>query len=328
MLLRDLCPSLRLGVIQRQVRHRHARRLDAQQHRVRTDVPTRASFDEGSGRRPVVAGSRGCRRRVGQWRRRRSCEGPVRWKPDEALGFLQLRLVFSTNPHRAKIDCWSFRRAVVAHEVHPRQSCPDCRCTLQTPQLYLRGARPPRKLPFTCGSFKLLHYHWSNVSYMETVLAPRVHALLDLSLQSSDYRLQALQGCGLGGDGPSLGGPASLLNEDEVSSFKRQSPCTPDSMHSTVRVVGARAAVGVLAAARAVAARAAAARAAAARAAVARAIIAAAIAAATGADEARTAEAGHSGGCEAGERRPADAREDGKSMHVRATEAVRVAGVL
>jgi hypothetical protein len=93
-------------------------------------------------------------------------------------------------------------------------------------------------------------------------------------------------------------------------------------------VVGARAAVGVLAAARAVAPRAAAARAAAARAAVARAIIAAAIAAATGADEARTAEAGHSGGCEAGERRPADAREDGKSMHVRATEAVRVAGVL
>jgi hypothetical protein len=88
-------------------------------------------------------------------------------------------------------------------------------------------------------------------------------------------------------------------------------------------VVGARAAVGVLAAARAVAARAAAARAA-----VARAIIAAAIAAATGADEARTAEAEHSGGCEAGGRRPADAGEDGKSVHVRAAEAVRAAGVL
>jgi hypothetical protein len=69
---------------------------------------------------------------------------------------------------------------------------------------------------------------------MEHVFAPRLHALLDLSLQSSDYRLHALQGCGLGGDGPSLEGPASLLNEDEVSSFKRQSPCTSDSMHSTV----------------------------------------------------------------------------------------------
>jgi hypothetical protein len=81
---------------------------------------------------------------------------------------------------------------------------------------------------------------------------------------------------------------------------------------------GARAAVGVLAAARAVVARAA----------VARAIIAAAIAAATGADEARTAEAGHSGGCEAGGRRPAGAGEDAESVHVRAAAAVPVAGVL
>jgi hypothetical protein len=154
MLLRDLRPSLRLGVVQRNVRHRHTRRLDARQHRVPTDGPTRASFEEGRGRRPVVVGSRGCRRRVGQWRRRRSCEDPVRWKQDEALGFLQLQLVFSTNPRRAKTrqDCWSFRRAVVAYEVHPRQSCPDCRCMLQTPRLYLHGARPPRKLPFTCGS--------------------------------------------------------------------------------------------------------------------------------------------------------------------------------
>jgi hypothetical protein len=80
-----------------------------------------------------------------------------------------------------------------------------------------------------------LYYHWGNVSYMENVLAPRLHALLDLSLQSSDYRLHALQGCGLGGDGPSLGGPVCLLNEDDVSSFKRQSPCTSDSMQSTVR---------------------------------------------------------------------------------------------
>jgi hypothetical protein len=88
-------------------------------------------------------------------------------------------------------------------------------------------------------------------------------------------------------------------------------------------VVGARAAVGVLAAARAVAARAAAARAA-----VARAIIPAAIAAATGPNEARTAEAGHSGGCEAGGRRPAGAGEEAESVHVRAAEAARVAGVL
>jgi hypothetical protein len=70
---------------------------------------------------------------------------------------------------------------------------------------------------------------------METVLAYRLHAILDLSLQSSDYSLHALQGCGLGGDGPSLGGPVCLLNEDEVSSFTRQSPCTSDNMHSTVR---------------------------------------------------------------------------------------------
>jgi hypothetical protein len=46
MLLRDLRPSLRLGVVQRHIRHRHARRLDARQHRVPTDVPTRASFDK------------------------------------------------------------------------------------------------------------------------------------------------------------------------------------------------------------------------------------------------------------------------------------------
>jgi hypothetical protein len=83
-------------------------------------------------------------------------------------------------------------------------------------------------------------------------------------------------------------------------------------------VVGARAAVGILAAARAVAARAAAARA----------IIAAAIAAATGADEARTAEARHRAGCEAGGRRPAGAGEAAESVHVRAAEAVRVAGAV
>jgi hypothetical protein len=83
-------------------------------------------------------------------------------------------------------------------------------------------------------------------------------------------------------------------------------------------VVGARAAVGVFAAARAAAARAAAARA----------IIAAAIVAATGADDARTAEAGHSGGYEAGGRRPAGAGEDPEFGHVRAAEAVRVAGAL
>jgi hypothetical protein len=70
---------------------------------------------------------------------------------------------------------------------------------------------------------------------METVLAPCLHVLRDLALQSGDDRLQALQGCGLGGDGPSLGGPFCLLNEDKLSSFKRQSPRTSDSMHSTVR---------------------------------------------------------------------------------------------
>jgi hypothetical protein len=152
-------------------------------------------------------GSRGCRRRVGQWRRRRSREDPVRWKPDEALGFLQLRLV-STNPRRAKIrqDCWPFRRAVVAHEVHPRQSCPECRYMPQTPQLYLRAAKAAAKTTFYVWLLKLLYYHWGNVSYTETVLAPRLHALLDLSLQSSEYRLHALQGCGHGGERPSLGG--------------------------------------------------------------------------------------------------------------------------
>jgi hypothetical protein len=91
------------------------------------------------------------------------------------------------------------------------------------------------KTVFYLRRFKLLYYHWGNVSYMETVFAHRLHALLDLSLQSSDYHLHALQGCGLVGDGPSLGGPVCLLNEDEVSSFTRQSPCTSDSMHSTVR---------------------------------------------------------------------------------------------
>jgi hypothetical protein len=89
-------------------------------------------------------------------------------------------------------------------------------------------------------------------------------------------------------------------------------------------VVGARAVIGVLAAARAAVA----ARAAAACAAAARAIIAAAIAAATGADEARTAKAGHSGGYEAGGRRPAGAGEAAESVHVRAAEDVGVAGAL
>jgi hypothetical protein len=108
-------------------------------------------------------------------------------------------------------------------------------------------------------------------------------------------------------------------------------------------VVGARAAVGVLAAgctvaardaaARSIAARTAAARAAAARAAAARAaaigaVVAAASASATGADEARTAESGPNGGCEAGGRRPAGAGEAPESVHVRAAEAVRVADAL
>jgi hypothetical protein len=103
-------------------------------------------------------------------------------------------------------------------------------------------------------------------------------------------------------------------------------------------VVGARAAVGVLAAActvaardaaaRAIAARTAAARAAAARAAAIGAAFAAAIASATGADEARTAEPGPNGGCEAGGRRPAGAGEAAESVHVRAAEVVRVADAL
>jgi hypothetical protein len=107
---------------------------------------------------------------------------------------------------------------------------------LQTPHLHLRGARPPRKLrTFYVWLLKLLYHRWGNVSYMETVLAPRLHGLLDRFLQSGDDRLHALQSCGLGGDGPSLGGPFCLLNEDEVSSFKGQSYRTLDSMHSTVR---------------------------------------------------------------------------------------------
>jgi hypothetical protein len=75
-------------------------------------------------------------------------------------------------------------------------------------------------------------------------------------------------------------------------------------------------------------ARAAAARAAATCAAAAKAIVATAIAAATGADEARTAEAGHSGGCEAGGSRPAGAGEAAGSVHVHTAEAVRVAVAL
>jgi hypothetical protein len=142
---------------------------------------------------------------------------------------------------------------------------------------------------------------------METVLAPCLHDLLDLALHSGDDHLHALQGCGLGGDGPSYGGPfLSLERRRRVFVQETESTHVRQRILDAARaVVGARAAVGLLSAARAVAARAAAARdvaarAAAARAAAAGAIIDATIAAATGADEARTAESGHSGGCEAG----------------------------
>jgi hypothetical protein len=67
---------------------------------------------------------------------------------------------------------------------------------------------------------------------------------------------------------------------------------------------------------------------AAARAYAAGAIIAAAIAAAASTDEARAAEAGHNGGCEAGGRRPAGAGEAAESVYVRAAKAVRVAKAL
>jgi hypothetical protein len=99
-------------------------------------------------------------------------------------------------------------------------------------------------------------------------------------------------------------------------------------------VVGVRAAVGVLAAARAVAAHAAAVRAAAALAAAVRAgaalaaatraITAAPIAAATGADETRTAEAGQNGRWEAGGRRPAGRRKG----RARARARCRLSGSL
>jgi hypothetical protein len=130
---------------------------------------------------------------------------------------------------------------------------------------------------------------------METVLDSCLHALVDLVLQSGDDHLLTLQGYGLVGDGPSFGGPFCLLNVDEESSFKRQSPRTSDSMHSTVRgpssVRGPPSAFSPPLAPSPLAPQAL-------EPPPLGAIIAAAIAAATGTDEARTSEAGHSGGCE------------------------------
>jgi hypothetical protein len=182
---------------------------------------------------------------------------------------------------------------------------------------------------------KFFYYRSGNISYVETVLAPCLYALLDLALQSGDDHLHALQGCGLGGDSPSRG--CLLPLERRRLGLVQETKSTHIGQHAldcARAVVGGRAAAGVLDPL---------APSPLAPPALEPLLLAtpslvppplvppllgpssrAAIAAATGADEARTAEAGYSGRCEAGGRRPAGAGEAAESVHVRAAEAFRM----
>jgi hypothetical protein len=118
-----------------------------------------------------VLGSRDCRKRVRPSRRWRSYGDPVRWRPAEAPGFIKLLPVLSTTPRRASAqrDFWSFRHAVLAHEVYSRQGCPDNRSMRQAPQFYPRGASPPRSRQYRPSSNHALEGAWASVGVRTSV---------------------------------------------------------------------------------------------------------------------------------------------------------------
>jgi hypothetical protein len=220
-------------------------------------------LDEGRGRWSGAVCSHGYRQRLGQWRRRRSSADLVRWKPDEALGVLHLRLsslrnlveqIFGKIVDRFD-ERWSPMRCTLVNAVR----IVLVRCKLHNFIFEERGRREDYLLRVARKVLVLMLEQ--RLVQGNPVLAPCLPSPLELSLQAGDDRVHALQGCGLGCDGPSLA--ATLTKTKRLRSrgkvpahrtacsrrrvgHRRRAGCRRCS--AGVRAVAARAAVRAVAA--------------------------------------------------------------------------------